>query len=204
MKIVGSESPIEDPNANGDNVESTDSSEDESTNTFAQMLAKRRIAADDREAKPKNAQRPPDGFESAVRGGAQPNEGKLQQAAAVKEAVATHAVEVPRELQQLVHEIAVSVGASKHKQVSIELNSNVLQGLHIQIEQQAAGVKIQFTSGTEAVGALLTRNMNALAEGLAERGVQVADIHVTSGSGRDRGFPRGGAGRSGQSQQGRR
>ena len=92
-------------------------------------------------------------------------------------------VQLPPELQGLVREISSLVNVKGNQQVNIELNSNVLKGLHIQIERQKDGaIAIQFQSSSEAVSNLLSKNMDALSQGLIDRGVNVGDIRV---SGRD-------------------
>jgi flagellar hook-length control protein FliK len=92
-------------------------------------------------------------------------------------------VQLPPELQGLVREISSLVNVKGNQQVNIELNSNVLKGLHIQIERQKDGaIAIQFQSSSEAVSQLLSKNMDALSQGLVDRGVNVGDIRV---SGRD-------------------
>ena len=57
-----------------------------------------------------------------------------------------HIVTLPPELQHVVREISVAVNDSGRQQVHIELNSNVLKGLHIRVERQDAGVAIRFQS----------------------------------------------------------
>jgi flagellar hook-length control protein FliK len=205
MKIVNSEAPIDDPNLNSEDVAATDQTDDDSS-TFAQLLAKKRTAAgEDHGAKSRTAQQPADRVD-AGRGAAQQNEGTPRQPGTVKGAEATRNVEIPRELQALVHEISVSLGGAKHRQVNIELNSSVLKGLHIQIEQQGTGVNIQFISASDSVGAMLTRNMSALAQGLADRGVEVKELQVTTTDGKTRGgrLTKSGSAGSSQGKGGRR
>jgi len=91
-------------------------------------------------------------------------------------------VQVPPELQQLVREISTVVNTNGNQQVDIELNSNVLKGLHIHIERQKDGaIAVQFQSSSDDVARLLSKNVDALSQGLADRGVVVADIRVSSG-----------------------
>jgi|KBSMisStaDraftv2_1062788.scaffolds.fasta_scaffold194676_3 flagellar hook-length control protein FliK len=88
---------------------------------------------------------------------------------------AKHAVELPPQLQQLVHEISVVAG--KH-QVHIEMNSNVLKGLQINIENQNGAIAIQFLTNSPAITTLLTNNLSLLSKGLDVRGVNVSDIRI--------------------------
>jgi len=91
-------------------------------------------------------------------------------------------VQVPPELQQLVREISTVVNTNGNQQVDIELNSNVLKGLHIHIERQKDGaIAVQFQSSSDDVARLLSKNVDTLSQGLADRGVVVADIRVSSG-----------------------
>jgi len=86
---------------------------------------------------------------------------------------------VPIALQELVREISVATNAAGNQQVHIEMNSNVLKGLHVVVERKDGAVAIQFQSSSDEVARLLSRNADALSQGLADRGVSVADIHVT-------------------------
>jgi flagellar hook-length control protein FliK len=90
---------------------------------------------------------------------------------------AKHSVELPPELQNLVREISVVAG--KH-QAHIEMNSNVLKGLQIQIENQNGAVSIQFLTSSPEVATLITNNLSLLSKGLDDRGVNVSDIRIGS------------------------
>jgi flagellar hook-length control protein FliK len=92
--------------------------------------------------------------------------------------VGSTAVEVPPELQPLVREISVVANAPGNQQIHIELNSNVLKGLHIRIDRQNGAIAIQFQTASAEVSRLLSTNLNSLAQGLADRGVNVSDIRV--------------------------
>ena len=100
----------------------------------------------------------------------------FSQVSPAQEVTAKHVVEIPPQLQQLVREISVVAGRD---QVHIELNSNVLKGLHIEIEKQNGGIAIQFQSSSPEVTKLLTSNMTVLSQSLADRGLSVSDIRVT-------------------------
>lgn len=89
-----------------------------------------------------------------------------------------HLVAIPPELQQLVREISVVVNAPGQQQVNIEMNSNVLKGLHIRIDRQDGAVAIQFQSSSDEIARLLTKNVDALADALNERGVTLRDIRI--------------------------
>ncbi len=91
-------------------------------------------------------------------------------------------VAVPPELQQLVREISSVVNAEGNQQMNIELNSNVLKGLQIRIERQRDGaIAVQFQSSSADVARLLAKNVDVLSQGLAERGVNVANIRINRG-----------------------
>jgi len=90
---------------------------------------------------------------------------------------AKHSVELPPELQQLVREISVVAG--KH-QAHIEMNSNVLKGLQVHIENQNGAVSIQFLTSSPEVATLITNNLSLLSKGLDDRGVNVSDIRIGS------------------------
>ena len=116
------------------------------------------------------------GNDDAVAAGMLPQEQLFERSMQPEQVRSAHMVEVPAELQSLIREIAV---VARGQQVNIELNSNVLKGLHISISQQNGGVAIQFQSSSEQVAALLSKNVDALSQGLADRGVNVADIRIT-------------------------
>ena len=122
-------------------------------------------------------------------------------------------VALPSELHQLVREISVVTDSSGKQQVNIEMNSSVLKGLHIRIERQEGAVAIQFQSASDNISQLLKTNVEALTQGLADRGVNVAEIRVSgpadsSSSSSDSKYRPGSGGRQqqggGQQQGGRR
>jgi hypothetical protein len=109
--------------------------------------------------------------------GVQPDTAEFARSMQVPAVESKHIVQMPVELQQLVREISVVAGGH---QVNIELNSSVLKGLHIRIEKQNGAVAIQFQSNSENVSKLISQNIDSLAQGLSDRGVNVADIRVAS------------------------
>ena len=172
--------PDNDPSvSNTDDTNSEQTSTQEENSSFAKMLAKKRAANQEgstldagakRQADPNSAnidpmQAQPSGFQSMI------------QPTAVE---SKHIVALPPELQQLVREISTGVNSAGNHQVNIEMNSNVLKGLHIRVERGDAGVAIQFQSNSDQVSSLLQNNMSSLSRGLADRGVRVSDISVTS------------------------
>jgi flagellar hook-length control protein FliK len=112
---------------------------------------------------------------------------------------APHSVEVPAELQSLIKEISVVVNSPDSQQVHIELNSNVLKGLQIDIHRQDGAVAIQFHSTSDQVTNLLSTNIDALSQGLEDRGVNVSNIRIAGSreSGRTQDFKSGGQSRGG-------
>jgi hypothetical protein len=157
---------------------STDQNKDSS---FSKVLAKKRDGKQDDTDSRTGKQRDTDpGLIPGLLAGPQALLEQSMQPTAVQ---SKSPVQVPPELQGLVREISSLVNVKGNQQVNIELNSNVLKGLHIQIERQKDGaIAIQFQSSSEAVTQLLSRNVDALSQGLIDRGVNVGDIRV---SGRD-------------------
>lgn len=98
-----------------------------------------------------------------------------------------HIVSLPPDLAQLVREISVVVKAPGQQQVHIELNSTALKGLQIRIDRQEGAIAIQFQSSSDEVARLLSKNVDALTQGLADRGVNLADIHIAGPQQTDRG-----------------
>lgn len=89
-----------------------------------------------------------------------------------------HLVSLPPDLEQLIREISVVVNAPGQQQVHIELNSTVLKGLQIRIDRQEGAIAIQFQSTSDEVAQLLSKNIDGLTQGLADRGLNVSDIHI--------------------------
>ena len=176
MKVTDPQPPASDPNVNADDFDSSQDTDNDDASAFAQVLAKKREAEQDSaQSKSKHAE---GALDPAAAGLAQPQVAFEQslQAAPVE---SKRAVGVPIALQELVREISVATDAAGKQQVHIELNSNVLKGLHIVVERQDGAVAIQFQSASDEVARLLSRNSDALAQGLTDRGVSVADIHIT-------------------------
>lgn len=98
-----------------------------------------------------------------------------------------HVVSLPPDLAQLVREISVVVNAPGQQQVHIELNSTTLKGLQIRLDRQEGGIAIQFQSSSDEVARLLSKNVDALTQGLADRGVNLADIHIAGPQQTDQG-----------------
>lgn len=98
-----------------------------------------------------------------------------------------HLVSLPPDLAQLVREISVVVNAPGQQQVHIELNSTALKGLQIRIDRQEGAIAIQFQSTSDEVAQLLSKNIDGLTQGLADRGLNVSDIHIAGPGQTDRG-----------------
>ena len=177
MKITDSPPPADDPNVKTDDADSSQNTKNEGSSTFSQALAKKRTPNQD-STQAKGGKRAESEFDPTAAG-------LIQTSTALHESIQAVQVEskqaaaLPAELQQLVREISVVVDAAGKQQVHIDLNSNVLKGLHIRIERQDGAMAIQFQSASDEVASLLSRNVDALSQGLAERGVGVADIRVT-------------------------
>jgi hypothetical protein len=88
-----------------------------------------------------------------------------------------HTVEIPVQLQQLVHEISVVAGK---QQVHIEMNSAVLKGLQVHIENQNGSVAIQFLTNSPAITTLIANNLSSLSKGLEDRGVNISDLRINN------------------------
>ena len=178
MKVTDPQPPASDPNVNADDVNSPQGSDSDQPSSFAQVLARKRETEQD-SAQSKSSKQAENALDpTAVAALAQqqvPFEQSLQAAPVESKRV----VGVPVALQDLVREISVATNAAGNQQVHIELNSNVMKGLHIVVERKDGAVAIQFQSASDEVARLLSRNADALSQGLAERGVNVTDIHVT-------------------------
>ena len=177
MKISDPQPATSDSNVNADDTELSQNAEKDEPSPFSQVLAKKQ-GANQEGAKSKGGQRSQSALIPTAAGFLQ--EPKIfDQSVQAAKTEGKPGVALPVELQQLVREISVVVNAAGKQQVHIELNSNVLKGLHIRIERQDGAVNIQFQSGSDEVARLLSRNVDTLSQGLADRGVSVADIHVS-------------------------
>jgi Flagellar hook-length control protein FliK len=211
MKISNDGSPPADSDASSRDVNSGQKQQNDEPSPFSKILAKRQGPTQDN-AELSGGKRRGSDLEGMLIGDV-PEQPTFDRCLQLSEVEAKHVVQLPPDLQQLVREISVVAGGSA---VNIELNLNVLKGLHIRIEKQNEAVAIQFQSTSEDVARLLSRNLDSLSQGLADRGVNVADIRVTtvqdaagtlsyksgskSGSGSGSGFSR----QSQSSRQGRR
>ncbi len=154
---------------------STDQNKDSS---FSKVLAKKRDGKqDDANSKTGKQKNTDASLLPGLMGGPQ---ALLEQSMQPTTVQSKSPVQMPSELQGLVREISSLVNVKGNQQVNIELNSNVLKGLHIQIERQKDGaIAIQFQTSSEVVSQLLSKNIDALSQGLIDRGVNVADINVS-------------------------
>lgn len=180
MRINDSQPSSSDSAVKADDRDKSQSDQDKDSSTFSRVLAKKREGTqDDAQSKTgKQNDTDPGMIPAGLLGPQALLDQSLQPAPVQSKSV----VPVPPELQQLVREISSVVNANGNQQVNIELNSNVLKGLHILIERQKDGaIAVQFQSSSDDVARLLSRNMDALSQGLADRGVNVADIRVTGG-----------------------
>jgi flagellar hook-length control protein FliK len=78
-----------------------------------------------------------------------------------------------------VREISVVVNPSGNQQVHIEMNSQVLKGLHIQIERNQGTIAIQFQSNSAQVTDLLQKNVAVLSQALSDKGMSQPTIRVS-------------------------
>lgn len=176
MRISDSQSAAGDANVSQKGLDSSQNKTKDDSSAFSKVLSKKQDSKDAATAK-----------------NGKPSGGDLESAAEAllsmpkifdstieaSQMEGTRVVAVPPELQQLVREISVVINNAGTQQVHIELNSNVLKGLHIHVDRQDGVMSIQFQSTSDQIAKLLSRNVEALSQGLADRGVSVAEIRVT-------------------------
>ena len=175
MRISDQPAAVPSSDSSSEDVGSSEKKRQDEASSFSRTLAKKRdLNRESPQAKTKNEENP-----GAV---ADRKEGqsRLDGPISSEGAVGASPVAVPPELQQLVREISLVANAAGNQQVHIELNSNVLKGLHINIERQNGVIKIQFVSASAEVGRLLSSNLSSLTQGLADRGLEVGDIRVNT------------------------
>jgi flagellar hook-length control protein FliK len=179
MKIGDSQPPLSESDFDTNSVDSSQSDEKDEPSIFSQFLLKKSLSSQGPAAQRKGGKPQQGEFEAIVSVFMQmPKSFDLSMQNAQVES--KHVVALPPELQQLVREISVVVNAAGSQQVNIELNPNVLRGLHIRIEKQDGAVAIQFQSASEQVLNLLSENVDSLSQALVDRGVTVADIRVSN------------------------
>jgi flagellar hook-length control protein FliK len=181
MRIDDPPPTNDDPNVNGDDSDSRPNTDSADQSSFSRMLARKREAAqiaNKSQGSPQERQGKPDMTQAEFM---QSQPAPFNLAMQPSQVENKHIVTLPPELQHVVREISVAVNDSGRQQVHIELNSNVLKGLHIRVERQDAGVAIQFQSPSDHVSSLLMKNLSSLSQGLADRGVEVSNISVSGG-----------------------
>ena len=163
-----------------DDTQDVDSSQDDDKkqdepSAFSRALAKKQEAAQQESGSAKTAKKVDDDADTSRLSQFATREA-FSQVAETKQVESKHAVELPQQLHQLVREISVAAGKN---QVQIEMNSNVLKGLNIQIERQNGALAIQFQTSSPEVTKLISNNLESLSQGLSDRGLNVADIRIT-------------------------
>jgi flagellar hook-length control protein FliK len=177
MRISDSQSAAGDANVSQRAPDSSQNKNKDDSSAFSKVLSKKQDSKQDA-ATAKNG-KPSDGDVESAAGALLSMPKTFDSTIETSQMEGTRVVAVPPELQQLVREISVAVNTAGTQQVHIELNSNVLKGLHIRIDRQDGVMSVQFQSTSDQIAKLLSRNVDALSQGLADRGVSVAEIRVT-------------------------
>jgi flagellar hook-length control protein FliK len=183
MKIDDSQ-PVDDPSVNSvntDDVETEDvdtqsTQSDDQPSAFSQLLAKKK--AQDRDSASPRPEKKGEESRLANPGFMRPEEVR-HVAGPVGGLEGKRAVALPADLQHLVREISVVMNKAGQQQVQIEMNSNVLKGLHIRIERQEGALAIQFQTDSQQVSSLISRNLDSLSQSLSNLGENGVDIRVT-------------------------
>lgn len=182
MKVTDSQpsasDPASDPSMTADDVDSSQDTGTDEPSAFAQVLAKKR-QAEQESTRSQSGKQPESALDPTTMAALAQPQATFEPSMQAAPIESKRAVDVPIALQDLVREISVATNAAGNQQVHIELNSNVLKGLHVVVERKDGAVAIQFQSASDEVARLLSRNAGALSQGLADRGVHVADIQVT-------------------------
>jgi flagellar hook-length control protein FliK len=82
------------------------------------------------------------------------------------------------DIKALVQEILVVSKPNEPRSVEIQFNSKTLDGLQVQIKQDRDQIAIRFSTASESISDLLSRNLNQLTEALHSKGLQVGPIQV--------------------------
>lgn len=186
MKINDAQPPDDDSTVNTDNLDSDDvdssssSSGDDQPSAFSQMLAKKREA--DREGMQSQRSKSLQSDSNIGTGASsfQVADQSRNAPASVAAMDSKHSVSLPPDLQQLVREISVATTKAGNQQVHIEMNSTVMKGLQIRIERHEGTLNVQFQSQSEQVTNLLSKNLDALSQGLMNLGERAVEIRFAS------------------------
>jgi flagellar hook-length control protein FliK len=171
MNISNDAPPTVDSDVNNQDATSTDTQKQDQPSPFSKVLAKKQTLPED------NQRNRGESDFNMLLSGIMGEPAPLNCSVETSKTESKHIVQLPPDLQNLVREIAVANGG---REVHIEMNSNALKNLHIRIEKQEGAVAIQFQSSSEDTARLLSRNIDGLSQSLADRGVNVADIKVTT------------------------
>jgi len=90
----------------------------------------------------------------------------------------TLSVNLKEGIRALAREINFGVNAAGKEQIEIQLNSKTFDGLRIQIVRDQGLINIQFQARTQELSQLLTENVGALTNSLADHGIKVGQIRV--------------------------
>jgi Flagellar hook-length control protein FliK len=173
MKITDLQ-PGDDPDRTRQSVDSSQDADRDKPSAFAKVLTRKQQGSQDEPAKAAKGSSDDPGATGTLL----PTPATSDSLIEAREVEVKHVVALPPELQQLVREVALVVNTAGQQQVHIELNSNVLSGLHIRVDRKDGTLAIQFLSSSDEVAKLLSQNLGALSEGLADRGLRVTDIGV--------------------------
>ena len=136
MKVTDPQQPVSDPNLKTeDDLDVSETAESDEASAFSQVLAKKREGKEE-DAGTEGGKRTEKPFDPAAAGLAQAAPIMPDQPIQAGQVESKRLVAVPPEVQQLVREISVVVNTAGKQQVHIELNSNVMQGLHIRIDDK--------------------------------------------------------------------
>jgi hypothetical protein len=119
---------------------------------------------------------PRQGASDADAGGAADAGGRLLESAATQLSPPVD-LAAPGGLDALVGAVTMSVRAGVPETV-VSLRPGSLGQLRIQLSPGTDGMTIRITADTEAAGSLLRGRVGELRDGLARRGVSIADLHV--------------------------
>lgn len=95
----------------------------------------------------------------------------------------TSSVAAPLPVQGLVKEIQVRVEPNGPADVEIEFESQVFEGLRVNISKEGGEVAIRFTAASESGAHFLSRHIPSLGAALAAKGIAVSNISMNAGSG---------------------
>ncbi|MBV9508137.1 MAG: flagellar hook-length control protein FliK, partial [Acidobacteriia bacterium] len=81
-------------------------------------------------------------------------------------------------VRNLVQEIVATPAPDGAARVDVQFNSKTLEGLRVQVTRSEDTISVKFSTSSQSVSQLLSRNLGQLSQALESKGLHVAPIQV--------------------------